>query len=184
MKAELAGEKLLDVKDKLLRAGINQTEVDRLTAKYWKEVAPQVPTATPSEYLQNWLENRSVYGEEAADRLTPWSEKLEWLIHNQTGKDAAGQGFDIARALEMKGITIRDPEAAQKLGDALAQDIIGSAGKLTGETYKGAAKRGGAAWINATPEFLAGAFSVVAADLSGDTAGQSLMMSHANDDGR
>jgi hypothetical protein len=174
VRAEKAGEKLLDVKDKLLRAGINQTEVDRLTAKYWKDVAPQVPTATPDEYLKNWLENRSVYGAERADELTPWSEKLEWLIKNQTGK-SEGQGFAIARALEMKGITIRDPESAQKLGDALAQDIIGSGGKLTGDTYQQAAKRGGAAWIDATPEFLSGAFSVIAADLGGDTAGQSLM---------
>lgn len=178
LKAELAGEKLLDVKDKLLRAGINQTEVDRLTAKYWKDVAPQVPTSTPAEYLQNWLENRSVYGAERADALTPWSEKLEWLIHNQSGKDAGGSGFAIARALEMGGWTMKDPDMAQKLGDAFAQDIIGSGGKLTGQTYQNAAKRAGVAWADASPEFLSGAFSVVAADLGGDTAGQSLMSLH------
>ena len=67
-----------------------------------------------------------------------------------------------------------DPEGRRKLANALAQNIIGSGGKLNAGIYQTMAKRGGVSWAHADPKFLAGAGSVIAADLGGDTAGTAL----------
>ena len=81
--------------------------------------------------------------------------------------------------MEMTGRSISDPMGTQKLADALSRDIIGSGGKLDATTYQTMAKRGGAAWANATPEFLAGPMSVVGAeDLGGETAGTAMMSAY------
>jgi hypothetical protein len=119
---------------------------------------------------------RSVLGDlTKAEAAAPMALKVEALIANATGKDAEGEGFALWRAMEMKGITTSDPAMTNKLMDALMQDIIGSGRKLTAGTYQQIAKRAGAAWIHATPEFAAGPLSVLAAELGGDGAGTAIM---------
>ncbi len=77
----------------------------------------------------------------------------------------------------MKGLTA-GTEAMQRLGQQLIQtfiqNIAGAGGKLTANDYQLLAKRGGAYWAHATPAFLAGPMSVVAADMGGDAAGTTL----------
>jgi hypothetical protein len=58
--------------------------------------------------------------------------------------------------------------------NALVQDIIGSGGKIDAGTYQAMAKTGGASWIHASPQFIAGAGSVLAGDLGGDRAGTAM----------
>ena len=156
-----AGDKLLDQQDKLQRAGVSLNETLRLQASYYKDIAKQVPTSTAAGYLKTFNEMRSVVGAEEAEKIAPWSMKLEAIIANATGKSAEGEGFKMWRAMEMTGRSISDPMGTQKLADALSRDIIGSGGKLDAGTYQTMAKRGGAAWANATPAFLAGPMSVV-----------------------
>ncbi len=172
------GDKLLDQQDKLQRSGIKYNEVLRLQSKYYSEVATAVPTSTVSDYLRNYNELRSVVGAQHAEEITPWSMKLEAIIANATGKKAEGEGMKMWRAMEMTGRTTSDPVGTKALAERLAQNIIGSGGKLDAGTYQTMAKRGGVAWANASPDFLAGPMSVVAADLGGDTAGTAMMSAY------
>lgn len=169
------GDKLLDQQDKLQRAGVGLNDVLKLQADYYNRIAKSIPTSTAADYLKTYNELRSVVGAEKAASITPWSLKLESIIANATGKSAEGEGFKLWRAMEMTGRSISDPEGTQKLADAFSKNIIGSGGKLDANTYQTLAKRGGAAWAKSSPEFAAGALSVVAADLGGDTTGTALM---------
>lgn len=168
------GEKLLDQQDKLQRAGVGLNDVLKLQADYYNRIAKSIPTSTAADYLKTYNELRSVVGAEKAASITPWSLKLESIIANATGKSAEGEGFKLWRAMEMTGRSISDPEGTQKLADAFAKNIIGSGGKLDANIYQTMAKRGGVSYAHASPEFLAGAMSVVASDLGGDTAGTAL----------
>ena len=172
------GDKLLDQQDKLRRSGVQQNEILRLQADYYDKVAKAVPTSTLSDYLKEFNELRSVVGGEKAAQVAPWSMQLEAIISNATGKTASGEGFKLWRALEMTGRTMSDPAGVSRLGDMFAKNIIGSGGKLDANTYQTMARRGGVAWANASPQFLAGPMSVVGADLGGDTAGTAMMSAY------
>lgn len=166
---------LLDQQDKLQRSGMGLNDVLRIQKDYFDSVSKAIPTASADEYLKTINEMQSVVGLNMAQQTAPFALKLDAIIANALGKDAAGSGFSLWRALEMRGTTLSDPEGTSKLANAFAQDIIGSGGKLTADTFQTMAKRGGVSWINASPEFLAGPGAVVAADLGGDTAGTALM---------
>ncbi|WOJ89849.1 hypothetical protein RZS28_00600 [Methylocapsa polymorpha] len=170
-----AGAKLLDQQDKLQRAGMGLNDVLKVQASYFNDIAKAVPTIDAAGYLKTFNELRSVVGAEEAEKIAPWSAKLEAIIGNSTGKSAEGEGFKLWRAMEMTGRSISDVAGTQKLADALAKNIIGSGGKLDANIYQTMAKRAGVAWAKADPEFLAGPMSVVGADLGGDTAGTTLM---------
>jgi hypothetical protein len=172
------GEKLLDQHDKLRRAGLEQNEILRLQANFYDNIAKSLPTATASEYLKTYNELRSVVGAERAEEYTPWSMKFEAVLANATGKSAEGEAFKLWRAIEQRGTTITDPAGSRKLAEVLGQDIFGSAGKLDADTFQTMAKRAGVAWINATPEFLAGPMANVASDLGGNAAGTALMSAY------
>jgi hypothetical protein len=178
MKVASHGSNLLDQQDKLLRANVSLNEVLRLQRNYYDNVARSVPTSTASDYLKTFNELRSVVGPNMAETITPWSLQVESLIANASGKHAAGEGFKLWRALEMTGRSISDPIGTQKLADAFVKNIVASGGKLDAQIYQTMAKRGGVAWANASPAFLAGPMSVVAADLGGDTAGTALMSAY------
>jgi len=170
------GEKLIHQQNMLTRAGLAHVDVLNLTADAYKRITMAAPTATAADALRVTNEMRSVLGDlTKATAAAPMALKVEAMIANATGKDAEGEGFALWRAMEMKGITTSDPAMTNKLMDALMQDIIGSGGKLTAGTYQQIARRAGAAWIHATPEFAAGPLSVLAADLGGDGAGTAIM---------
>jgi hypothetical protein len=172
------GDKLLDQQDKLVRAGMSLNDVLKLQAGFYEKISAAVPTGTAADYLKQFNDLRSVVGADKAEAVTPWSMKLEAIIANATGKSAEGEGFKLWRAMEMTGRSISDPAGTQKLADAFVKDIIGSGGKLDAQTYQTMARRGGVAWANASPEFLAGPMSVVAADLGGETAGTAMMSAY------
>lgn len=173
------GEKLLDQQDKLQRSGLKLNEVLKVQADFYSRVAKEIPTSTASSYLKMVNELRSVTGDtEKAVALAPWATKLEAILANATGRSAEGEGYKMWRALEMKGITASDPAGASRLADALAQDIIGSGGKLDAGTYQALAKRAGVSWLKASSKFIAGPLSVVAADLGGDTTGTALQTAY------
>lgn len=169
------GKALLDQQDKLQRTGMSYNRVLEIQAKYFSEINKAIPTSTASEYLKAINENQSVVGVNVAEKFTPTGLMVDEIIGNATGKKASGSGFNLLRALEMRGTTMTDFEGTSKLMNAMAQNIVGSGGKLDATTYQTMAKRGGVAWINASPEFITGGASVLASDLGGDTAGTAIM---------
>ncbi|MDP3553084.1 hypothetical protein [Methylocystis sp.] len=169
------GDKLLNQQDQLRRAGIAQNEVLRVQAQYYEKIARSIPTATAADYLRTYSELRSVVGEGAAEAKAPWALKLEGLMANMTGKSADKEGFKILRALEMKGITLSDPAMADRLGEMMMKDIVGSGGKLSASDFEAMAKTGGTAWIKAAPEFISGPLANIASDMGGSRTGTALM---------
>lgn len=168
-------DKLLHQQNALYRATQNWQGVVALTGTAYDKITKAVPTATASDVLRSVNELRSVTGSmESATAISPMSLKMEAILNNLTGKDAEGEGFKLWRALEMKGITVSDPAMASKLALQMVQNIAGSGGKIDASTYQDLAKRGGAAWIGATPDAI-NRYSVAAADLGGATAGTAIM---------
>jgi hypothetical protein len=166
------GEKLIHQQNVMLRNGMSFAEVTGLTADAYARITKDVPTATAADALRTITELRTVTGDTAtALKYTEFALKIDALMSNLTGHDVEGAGYSIWRALEMKGLTASDPEAASKLADTMAQIASTSPGKLTPEQYQAFAKRGGAAWMAASPHLIAGAGSVLIGDMGGDTAG-------------
>jgi hypothetical protein len=166
------GEKLLHQQNVMLRNGQSFAEVTSLTADAFDRITRAVPTATGSDALRTISELRSVLGDtDAAVKQAPFALKLDAILGNLTGKDSEGSGFALWRALEMKGMTVSDPAGASKLAETMAQIIGASNGKVDANQYQAFAKRGGAAWMAASPHFIAGAGSVAIGDMGGDTAG-------------
>jgi hypothetical protein len=169
------GKELLDQQDKLIRAGVTQAQVARLTAAAYQRIARQVPTATGADILKTIGELRTVTGSlDGAVAATPLSLKMQALLENATGTDDEQAGFKLWRSIEMKGLTA-GTDAQKKIGQQLMmsyyQDIAGSGGKLDAGDFQTMAARGGAYYMHASPEFLAGPMSVVASDMKGDAAG-------------
>jgi hypothetical protein len=168
-------ERLNRAQNQLYRTTQSWSDVANVTAAAYDRITKAVPTASASDVVRAVSEARSVYGStDAALTAAPMMLRMEELIRNLTGKDADGQGFQILRALEMKGITMSDPAGASALGEQMVKAIAGSGGKITASTFQDLAKRGGAAWMAATPDAV-NAYSVAAADLGGGTAGTALM---------
>jgi hypothetical protein len=167
------GEKLIHQQNAIYRATKDWQGVVDLTGAAYDGITRAVPTAAAHDVLRAYNELRTVVGDRAL-ASTPMSLKMESVLGNLTGKDAEGEGYKLWRALEMKGITISNPELANKLAVMMVQAIAGSGGKVDAGTFQQLARRGGAAWIGATPEAI-GPYSVAAADLGGDGAGTALM---------
>ena len=166
------GEKLLHQQNVMLRNGQSFAEVTNLTADAYDRITRLVPTATGSDVLRTISELRSVLGDTTeAVAQTPFALKLDAILGNLTGKDSEGSGFALWRALEMKGMTVSDPQGASKLAETMAEIIGASNGKVDAAQYQAFAKRGGAAWMAASPHLIAGAGSVLIGDMGGDTAG-------------
>jgi hypothetical protein len=172
------GEELLHQQNALERAqgkSVGLAEAHRraveLTADAYNKILPKIPTATASDYIRTVNELYTVTGSyEAAKASAPMSLKLESLVGNATGKDAAGQGFQVWRAAENKGVT-QDEAATDKLFGILSQDIIGSGGKITGEGIFNFSKYAGAAWKLANERALTGGIPYAIAELGGASAG-------------
>ena len=145
------GEKLLHQQNVMLRNGLSFNEVTNLTADAYERITKQVPTAAASDALRTISELRSVLGDTtAAVNAAPFALKLDAIIGNLTGQDTEGAGFSLWRALEMKGLTVSDPQQASKLAETMAEIISASNGKVTADLYQAFAKRAGAAWMTAS----------------------------------
>jgi hypothetical protein len=170
------GEALIRVQNQLVSAGLAYNDVLSLTNKAFDDITAKVPTATGADVLKSVLELRSVLGDtDRALGAAPFSLKLDAVENNMTGGHAEGEGFKLWRALEMKGMTTSASEGDQQAFiNRMAQDIIGSGGKINADTFQAMAKTGGNAWIHASPEFLTGAGAVIGGDLGGDRAGTAM----------
>jgi hypothetical protein len=170
-----SGEKLIHQQSVLQRNGVSYLDTLKLTADAYDRITKAVPTASGSDVLKAYNEMRDVYGAARALAETPLALKVEALTNNIVPGAGEGSGFLLFQALAAKGMTGADnTQAAETLVSAMLADISASAGKLTPATYRAMARRGGSTWMNASPEFIAGPWSVVAGELGGDTAGTAM----------
>lgn len=165
------GEKLLDQQDKLIRAGRTQAEVANLTADAYSKITKMVPTAKASDVLRVANELTLVKGNFAdAAKAAAGALKLEALVGNATGKPAEGQGYNVWRALELKGVTL-DHDLTDKIMGKLTAMIIGSAGKISGSEIFNFARQAGPAWQNADMSALEGVIPYLIQEIRGEKAG-------------
>ncbi|MGJ0505679.1 MAG: hypothetical protein ACR652_00810 [Methylocystis sp.] len=172
------GEKLLDQQFKLRNLGVEQNEILKMQADYFKSISKAVPTSTVDEYLKTIRELRAVTGGDAAGlaaaaRMAPKAMMMNELLGNEMGTKAGDEYYKLLRSGEMKGIAT-DPKKREAFIDEAYKYIAGFGGKLTADDFQVLARRGGAAWMNAKPEAL-GPLAVLAADLGGSGAGTTLM---------
>ena len=143
------GDDVIDQQNQMVRLGIKQNEIARLTADYWKSVAKAVPTSTLVEYLQTVKELRAVVGSTAeAEKFAPAALKFDVLLSNVLGKEMHGSLYQLLRAGEMKGIATQ-PGQLQDLIQQAYKYIAAFGGKLTPQMIQRLAVRGGTAWMNA-----------------------------------
>src|SRR5215469_6472075 len=171
------GSELVNQQEQLRRMGISLGDVNQRTAEYFDKVAAAIPTAKASEYLKTIRELRGAIGDlgtaEAA-AMAPQALRVQALLENTTKGDQSGAFWRLLRSEEMKGI-ITDKAKREAFIEATVPWILGTGGKITPGGFESFARRGGAAWINADLQKSLPGIAVSIADLSGPTAGQSMM---------
>ena len=167
------GDDVIDQQNQMVRLGIKQNEIARLTADYWKSVAKAVPTSTLVEYLQTVKELRAVVGSTAeAEKFAPAALKFDVLLSNVLGKEMHGSLYQLLRAGEMKGIATQ-PGQLQDLIQQAYKYIAAFGGKLTPQMIQRLAVRGGTAWMNANLKESFGPMAILAAEMGQSGGGGS-----------
>jgi hypothetical protein len=166
------GEELLDQQDKMLRnRKITQGMVDQLTSDAFNKITKDVPTATAADVIKATNELVLVTGDfNKARAAVTQSLKTEALISNSTGKSASGQGYDIWRAIEMKGDSM-DPAKADAVMGKITAMVIASAGKISGSQVRNFAQQAGSGWSNANDHALGGSIPYMINEMGGERAG-------------
>jgi hypothetical protein len=180
-----ASKGLLDIQVQLENHGVSHNKVLETTAKFYSEVAKQVPTATVEEYLKVVGELRSITGADDAafDKaagMAPKALQYEALLANMKGghKGGGGEYYQMLRATELKGVATNDVER-DKLIQRMFELVYAFQGKLTTNDMLSMARQAGSAWKSLdynTDQKIDSltAMAVLAADLGGSKAGTTL----------
>jgi hypothetical protein len=171
---------LMDQQVNLLNAGLKWNEVLQLTARYYDDINKRIPTADSAKFLKEVGESRSIVGQRtwptwaragSIASASNFAEQME-MIDNLLGKE--GETYKLLRSAEMKGIAT-DPKKRQEFLDASYSYIKAFGDKLSAQDFQTMARRGGAAWMHMDIGRAMGPAAVLAADIGGSAAGQSLM---------
>jgi hypothetical protein len=170
-----ASERLVAAQNKLAQGGVNAFTISNVTDSAFNDVTGKVPTADAADAVRTFGELRSVFGsDKSAMDHVPMSLKLDFLASQTAGHTVEGEGFKLWRALEMRGDLMTNPEGEEKLANLMAQDITGSNGKVTADTFQSMAKQAKSSWMHLSPQFITGAGAALAGDIGGDRAGTGL----------
>lgn len=165
------GDKLLDQQDKLLRAGLSHAQIANLTADAYTRITAAVPTATAADVLRATNELRAVTGSVTdAQGAVPNSLKLEAIVGNATGQNAEGAGYNVWRALEMKGVSM-DEKLRDAMMGRMTASIIASGGRVTGQDWRNFAQQAGPAWQMANEHAMTGSIPYLMNEMGGERAG-------------
>jgi hypothetical protein len=170
-------KELLNQQEQLGRAGVSHLDVVNLTADAYERMSKVVPTASVDEMLRTAREMRAIVGDKASmatlEATTAKALQVDALLSNTFGTEKHGEYYKLLRSAEMKGIAT-DEAKRTALTDAAFSYITAFGGKLTANDFQTMARRGGTAWMNAKPESI-GPLAILAAELGGQTAGQTAM---------
>jgi len=95
-----------------------------------------VPLMSAAENLKSLGELRMVFGstEHAIANVESVQRAAAMLKAVNPGKNADAEAYDLARALELKGVSM-DPQHFNRLNNAMVQAVNASRGKITGESF-------------------------------------------------
>jgi hypothetical protein len=113
--------------------GMTAGEVQRAVDQ---AVAMRVPLMSATDNLKTIGELRMVFGstEEAIRNANAVQRAAATMKAVNPNKDASAESYDLARALELKGVSM-DPAHFMRLTDRMVQAINASRGKITGEGF-------------------------------------------------
>jgi hypothetical protein len=122
-------------------AGMSQLEVAEATAKAWQNTRDVLGTGV-AENMKNIRELRMVFGDtqEALANLRVVTQ-AQTVMNSVRGHGAGDQVFDMAKALEIKGVSM-DPQHFNALIDAMVKAAIASGGRVMGSDFFSAFKYG------------------------------------------
>jgi hypothetical protein len=147
-----------------------QQDLAAATAQAWK-TAHDVQTTTVAENMQNIRELRMVFGDSAGGQ----SEALKNLtavatakavMSAVTGKPADEQVFAMAKALEIKGVSM-DPEHFAKMLNDMVKVAVASGGKVLGTDFQSAFKFGRTATQGWSDDFVKSILPTLIQELKG-----------------
>jgi hypothetical protein len=151
--AEIAkhGTEVLDQTDKMIRQGRTQAEIAQTISRYWKEISHDVPEVNQSEFMRDVSVAKMRLGEgtdiSTAIEVAKHAAMGNALINNATGSKSDDSVDAIVRAGELAGYGA-DPEKLIHFIDEMTRSFVAFAGKVSPETYLGAALTGGIAYKN------------------------------------
>jgi hypothetical protein len=146
------GEELIHQQNLMQRNGISYNAILDYTQTAYSQIAKAVPTANAVDILRITNELVSVKGTlEGAQRAITAAAKIEAVVGNATGRSAEGQGYDVWRATEDKGI-IQDAVKTAALQEQIVKAINATGAKLTGSNFFSYSRRAMSSWITDSPE--------------------------------
>ena len=136
-----AGAEVVHQQQLMVAAGMSNKDIAESTAQAWRTTST-IMGSTITENLKSIRELRMVFGSTAeAIVYLPKMMQAEQIVSAILGHGAGNQVFDLAKALEIKGVSM-DPKHFTALLDAMIKAIIASGGKVTGSDFLSAFKFG------------------------------------------
>lgn len=150
-----AGKELVQQQALMKTAGMSPLEVARATQEAWR-IAGSVGTSSVAEVAKSIKELRMVFGETAeaidhAEKVT----KGKAIIDNVLGHGKGDQVFDMAKAAELKGVSM-DPAKFDQMLDAFVKVANASGGKVLFSDFLSTFKYGRAATAGWDERFIGG----------------------------
>jgi hypothetical protein len=181
---------LLDKQNQMLRLGVAQNDVLKITNDYYGKIDKAIPTASASQWVGQVKEMIGITGLqlgglEEAQELSQKALRMDALLANTMGEKSHGTGsefYKLMRSAEMAGI-VTDKTKRDKFADEMYSYILAFQGKLKPDDVMTMARRGGTSWMNLVAgdagtlgekNRALGAFSVLSADVGGQKAGTAM----------
>jgi hypothetical protein len=167
--ADLAHQRAL-----LGAGGMKPADVKSAIAASWK-AARSVPTATAADGLKTIGELVTVFGDahHAIEHLQPVLKATAAMRAVNPHMDAENESYNIARALELKGVS-NDPQHFTRLLNGMVQAINATRGKVTGSEFMLFTKRFGAGANLLSDDFYTTVAPTLIQELGGDSSGTAL----------
>ena len=153
--------------------GMSRADVKEALARAY---AMRVPGMSAAENLKAIGELRMVFGstEEALRNVAAVQRGAAALGAMNPGMNASGEAYNLARSLELKGIS-QDPAHFNRLNNALVKAINATHGKVNGEEFLSFSQRAGSGVVTAlSDKFFSQVAPTLIQEMHGSTAGRAL----------
>lgn len=155
----------------LAAGGMSPAEIKTAGLAAWK-ASRAVPTTTAADSLKAIGELRMVFGDtnHAIEHLQPVLRATAAMRAVNPHMDAENESYNIARALELKGVS-NDPHHFTRLLDRMVQAVNASRGKITGSEFFEFTKYAQAGRAGLSDGFYATVAPTLMQELGGHSAG-------------
>ena len=165
-----AGAQVVHQQQLMYTAGMSNKEVALATAAAWKDTAKVMGTSI-TENLKSIRELRMVFGDTSdAIKYLPIVTTAQQILGSTLGKDSQDQVFALAKALEIKGVSM-DPQHFASLLDGMIKAAEASGGRVNGGGFLSAFKYGRAATQGWSDQFIEQILPTLIQEMSSGSGG-------------